>query len=274
MDEIARRLGEEQPFYAMQARGIDGRQPPLRRVEDMAALYLDAMCAAQIKGPYMLGGFSGGGVIALEMAQRLRGAGEEVALLVLFDTTAPGVRISGSRPNGASSSRAGLTEHPTPLRRLQQILARSKGRLQWLWFRLPVKIANRWTRFRIWWHSVRSDCMPVELRDFQQSLSFLDAQRDYKPSAVYPGRAVLFRAADDAADTWIGDDYGWTPHIGGEFDVQLIPGKHVNLLQEPNIGVLVAELADAMDSGMQHHIRRSSTTSPQQSGNKRSGPRG
>ena len=84
--ELSRNLGSDQPFYGLQCQGLDGSCPPLTTVEDMAALYVRAIRRQQAHGPYLVGGYCGGGLIAYEVAQQLKGAGEDVALLALFDT--------------------------------------------------------------------------------------------------------------------------------------------------------------------------------------------
>lgn len=84
--ELSQSLGSEQPFYGLQAQGLDGSRPPLTKIEDMAALYVKEIRKAQPQGPYLLGGYCMGGTIAFEMAQKLRAQGERVALLALFDT--------------------------------------------------------------------------------------------------------------------------------------------------------------------------------------------
>ncbi|HVU68310.1 MAG TPA: amino acid adenylation domain-containing protein, partial [Ktedonobacteraceae bacterium] len=85
---LTRSLGEEQPVYALQARGLQGEETPLTEVEKMAALYIQAIHARQPEGPYLLGGWSSGGLLALEMAQQLQARGQKIALLVLLDTPA------------------------------------------------------------------------------------------------------------------------------------------------------------------------------------------
>ncbi len=87
--ELARFLPEEQPFYALQAAGLETGQTPCSEVEDMAADYLTAIRTIQGHGPYLLGGWSFGGVVALEMAEQLRQEGEQVALLAMFDSFPP-----------------------------------------------------------------------------------------------------------------------------------------------------------------------------------------
>jgi phthiocerol/phenolphthiocerol synthesis type-I polyketide synthase E len=84
--ELAENLGSDQPFYGLQSQGLDGSYPPLTRIEDMAALYVEAIRRRQPRGPYLIGGYCGGGLIAFEVAQQLRSEGEEIALLALLDT--------------------------------------------------------------------------------------------------------------------------------------------------------------------------------------------
>ena len=84
--ELAQRLGPDQPFYGLQAIGLDASCPPLTRIEDMAALYTKEIRRKQPRGPYYLGGYCMGGTVAFEVAQQIRAQGEQVALLALFDT--------------------------------------------------------------------------------------------------------------------------------------------------------------------------------------------
>ena len=84
---LAQRL--ERPFFAFQAPGLQGEQPPLDSVEALAALYVRALRGARPRGPYVLGGWSSGGVIAFEMARQLERGGETVSRLVMLDSPAP-----------------------------------------------------------------------------------------------------------------------------------------------------------------------------------------
>jgi thioesterase domain-containing protein/aryl carrier-like protein len=84
--DLARRLGPDQPVYGFQAQGLDGKQPFLTQIEDMAALYVKELQAVQHEGPYLLGGYCMGGTVALEMAQQLHKQGQDVKLVALFET--------------------------------------------------------------------------------------------------------------------------------------------------------------------------------------------
>ena len=74
------------PIYGMQARGIDGLEEPHDRIEDMAAYHLAAIRHVQSHGPYFLIGYSLGGLVMLEIARRLSGDGEKIALLTMLDS--------------------------------------------------------------------------------------------------------------------------------------------------------------------------------------------
>jgi thioesterase domain-containing protein/acyl carrier protein len=86
---FADRVAKEQPVYALQAAGVDGRMPPDETIEAMAERYLAAIRQVQPAGPYMLAGYSGGGVIAYEIVRRLKEAGDGAKLLMLIDTLEP-----------------------------------------------------------------------------------------------------------------------------------------------------------------------------------------
>jgi thioesterase domain-containing protein len=83
--ELVRHLESGHPIYGMQAKGTDGLDAPLERIEDMAQFYLDAIRERQPRGPYLLVGHSLGGLVMLEIAQRLTQNGERVALLAMLD---------------------------------------------------------------------------------------------------------------------------------------------------------------------------------------------
>ena len=85
---VAMGLSPDQPVYGLQAKGLNGIDEPLTRIEDMAAHYIDSILAQNPGGPYALAGFSFGGIIAYEMARQLQEMGREVNLVALFDTNA------------------------------------------------------------------------------------------------------------------------------------------------------------------------------------------
>jgi thioesterase domain-containing protein len=86
---LARKLGASQSVYAFAAPGLNSDAPFFFSLEAMAAAYLHDVRTFQPSGPYSLGGYSMGGVIAFEMARQLEACGEQVGLLVMIDAFAP-----------------------------------------------------------------------------------------------------------------------------------------------------------------------------------------
>jgi amino acid adenylation domain-containing protein len=80
---LAKLLGTDQPFYGLQARGLDGKDDPFTSVPEMAAHYLREMRSIRPNGPYRILGTCTGGVVAYEMAQQLRACEEQVILMIL-----------------------------------------------------------------------------------------------------------------------------------------------------------------------------------------------
>ncbi|NEP44031.1 MAG: hypothetical protein F6K35_34330 [Okeania sp. SIO2H7] len=83
---MARQLAMEQPFYGLQAVGVNGESKPLTSIEDMAATYIKAIQTVQPQGPYQLGGWCLGGFVAFEMAQQLLSSGQKIKLLAMIQS--------------------------------------------------------------------------------------------------------------------------------------------------------------------------------------------
>ena len=113
-------LGDDQPVWSIQARGLDGLQKPHATVEAMAADYMSEIRQVCPKGPYFIGALCAGSFIAVEIARSLREQGEPVLPLLLFD------------PPNLPHSREPLSSYARFLRRL-------KGRLRFLRFASRLK---------------------------------------------------------------------------------------------------------------------------------------
>ncbi len=84
---LAAEMGDDRPFYGLQSPGLTDAETPLSTVVDIAAFHLRQMRAVQPFGPYLLGGWSFGGVVAYEIARQLLECGEEIALLAMLDSS-------------------------------------------------------------------------------------------------------------------------------------------------------------------------------------------
>ncbi|MES3018319.1 MAG: amino acid adenylation domain-containing protein [Bacteroidota bacterium] len=85
---LAKNMDSEQPVYGLQAKGLNGIDEPLEKIEDMAAFYISEILKKNPRGPYALAGFSFGGIIAFEMAKQLKAMNKDVKMLAMFDTYA------------------------------------------------------------------------------------------------------------------------------------------------------------------------------------------
>jgi amino acid adenylation domain-containing protein len=91
---LARALGEDQPFYGIQARGLDGRLPPFTDLSLMASYYIEEIRRVQPSPPYILGGYSLGGTVAFEMARQLEAQGARPVFLAILDEMRPSRQAS------------------------------------------------------------------------------------------------------------------------------------------------------------------------------------
>ena len=205
---LARQLGAEQPFYALQARGVEGDHAPHTRIEDMAAHYITAIRTIQPAGPYLLGGWSLGGIVAFEMARMLRAQGYQIVLLALLDSLAPSVYAPGGVGDEAALRTAFLRE------------ARD---------RREVSGAH--------YSSVPSG----EPHLFDVFKTHIEALLHYTPQP-YDGRIVLLRSSDER-DLWHRDPtLGWGSLSTKPLDIYAVPGDHVTMLEPPHLKTLAAQL--------------------------------
>jgi acetoacetyl-CoA synthetase len=84
--QLVKYIQAPNPIYGLQPKGIEGLDDPCERIEDMAEFYLQALLRFQARGPYLLAGYSLGGLVALEVARALVSRGQEVLLLALIDS--------------------------------------------------------------------------------------------------------------------------------------------------------------------------------------------
>ena len=117
---LAQQIQTDNSVIGIAAKGIDGLEDPYESVESMAALYQKSVQELQPKGPYLLAGYSFGGLVALEMAQRLTAVGEKVALLVLIDAYPDSCQLSSSQRLRLTARRA--RRHLVEPRRLRNRL--------------------------------------------------------------------------------------------------------------------------------------------------------
>ncbi|HEX3682181.1 MAG TPA: alpha/beta fold hydrolase, partial [Bryobacteraceae bacterium] len=232
---LARGLSADQPFYAVQARGVEGEADPLTSVAEMADTYVPEIRRIQPHGPYFLGGWSIGGLISLEMSRRLQAQGETVGLVTLFDSIVP-LGFDWESRNGARDAtlilaallaRLDESDPPPNLHKLS-----SDEQLK-----VVIDVARRAGR-------VPPDFTLEQVRHQMRVLQVnLEADLEFIPGP-YSGRVLLFRAEDAIGRPSPEIDAGWSPYMP-ELETVVVPGDHYSMLLEPANAATVARLLEA-----------------------------
>jgi len=235
--ELASLLGDQQPCYGLEARGLNGGEAH-DSIEAMVACYIAEIQTLQPQGPYYLGGWSLGGVIAYEMARQLQEAGEQVALLALFDSYTP-KQVQSVERDYANKHKLQDSDQET-------LLLTSFARDLGLAVQLPLsggslaehlaQLAGQLT--------ASTGLHGQNLHDlFKVYKTHTLAMNQYQLQ-TYTGAIKLFTA--DKALVSNTSSYhepeGWFEWVTGRIEVIEIPGDHYTLLQGENVRFLAGEL--------------------------------
>jgi len=227
---LAARMHTEQPVYGVQYPDPTAERPRTLGLDAMASRYVEAIRSVQAKGPYQLLGFSLGGLIAYEIAVRLRAAGERVALLALVDTIAPG-------------------HSPKGLKRVLRHGAELFHRRPWEW---PSYVSDRL-------HNRRARQMKDAAIYRSDSPDGLGARLEYLATEIMPkvrpgymprrydGRIVLFRCSDDIV-LWRGSpDMGWSGLNDGPLEIVDIASTHQHVMYAPAVDQVARHLNASLE---------------------------
>ena len=245
---LAQQMGLDQPFYGLQPIGIDGKQPPHTQIEEMAAYYIKAIRQVQPQGPYFLGGWSFGGLVAFEMAQQLHQAGHRVALLAVIDTPAP---VLSNKPTFWKSCEFLLT---TVMRSIWAFLL---DYLSLIATSYPFNPKLRQTKFPTTWRALLERAAIVGLLPQDSKIRLLNeltlrpllqvfsannqAVQRYVPRR-YPDRITLFRTPLLSAKNLSDTTMGWNQLTETTVEVHQVPGNHLTMLRNPQVEVLAQQL--------------------------------
>jgi len=230
---LVRALPDGRPVFGFQAVGIDDREPPDPSVDTMVERYVNAL-RAFAPGPYLLGGYSGGGIVALEMSRRLIAHGDQVVKVVLFDS----IPVEFSHPRW-----------PAQVRNLAVNLVRFGPKAvvpyaRSAWRRTVV----RWTPERVirareqdqreqWTELGYGDTSDIGIVNLYDHFTEL-AQAH--PLGRYDVDVVLVKAGE----VWPihPADYHWHRYVTGRIDVRVSPGDHHAMFAPEHTAALAAVL--------------------------------
>jgi acetoacetyl-CoA synthetase len=212
--QVVKHIQTPHSIQGMQAKGIDGAEEPFDRIEEMAQFYLDAIRQVQPHGPYLLAGYSLGGLVTLEMAQRLISNGEKVALLAMLDSY-PDIRYLS-------------------LAQRAQLVARLATQRATTAMKLPVgealSLIVRPSRRRATAPKVSyQPPVDVSLSPAMQrarECAYLALTR-YKPR-FYPGKIKFVRA--EIPTDFPADPAAVWAKLADQFEVEAVPGDHLGIM--------------------------------------------
>ena len=250
--DLVYHLGQDQTVYGIEdlRLSLDDELSVCSTLEELAAFYVTAVQAIQPEGPYRLGGWSFGGLVAFEMARQLHQQDQPIALLALFDTQSPPlIRTLIDGDEGVALARfaqqqahqAGK-ELPLSFETLRELDREAQihtilQQMQQVGLALPEIVLPWVQRFL---HVTRIGKQMVQ---------------SYHP-AVYPGQITLFRA-DTASDNveqlqlsldalYHRPSYGWEAYSTDPVSVYLVPGTHDTIMSQPNVQILAEQLRHSM----------------------------
>ncbi|MBD2773825.1 amino acid adenylation domain-containing protein [Iningainema tapete] len=234
--DLARHLGIEQPFYGLQSPGLNGEREPHTRIEDMASHYIEALQTIQPQGPYRIGGWSLGGIIAFEMAQQLHSCGHQVALLALIDSYAP----------ITSNKREEMDEAMVVATLAMDIGGLFGKELSVCVDELKQMESNEQLNY-ILEQAKTLNILPPEV-EVQQMRYYvqvfkanLQAKSCYTPQP-YRGKITLLCASEKLKKQTYDPSQGWSRLTEVGVEIRQIPGDHYTILQEPHVQILADRL--------------------------------
>jgi thioesterase domain-containing protein/acyl carrier protein len=241
--ELTRQLGNHHPFYGLQSPGLNGGVHP-ESIEKMASLYIEAIRTIQRQGPYCLGGWSMGGIIAYEMAQQLQQTGEEISLIALIESYTPSaLKLIEDYYN---------KEHNLGKYGQEYLMINSFARdlFGGMIPEIQAQPNGHSNYSEIYFESILEHAKKSEdpildrmgtkqiRKLFGVYMANTHAMNNYKPKP-YKGKIVLFNAEGDADEADSHDPtMGWEKLAEDGLFIRNISANHYTILREPQVKIL------------------------------------
>ena len=236
---LADYLGPDQPLFGLEHQSQDGALATYTQVETIAEHYLRQIRHVQPQGPYMLSGYSFGGTIAFEIAQRLKKQGQTVSLLAMLDAPfpAPTARPFKTRATRAPSTMTSrrsrnIASHIQdlaplgPMDRAKYVVDRIADRMHAI---IGDRLRYRFNRLRCRVYVRCAWRLPSSLRSFYVLELYRLALRDYSPQA-FAGRAASFKSMDQSSV----NQEAWKGLMRDGLEVYEVPGDHMDVIKKSN----------------------------------------
>jgi thioesterase domain-containing protein/acyl carrier protein len=245
------KLDADQPVYSLQAQGLDGRSSPHTCIEDMASHYIQEIQSIQLHGPYLLGGWCAGGMIAYEMAQQLHAQGESVELLTIFDAyPLQMIPTDNTVLNPCCSIKTVSRTYSS----IMDMIKRNRsyfGHLTFkqqiiaIWEKINRRIQDMIKDNLYQFYVKRNLPLPHALRNLAVRDAIVHAYRSYCPQ-VHPGKIIFFRAVDHMEE-YARHMEKWEELATASVEIHDISGNHDSIMSEPHVSVLAQKLKDCLN---------------------------
>lgn len=222
--QLAKELRDDRPFLGLEPTGPGG---DAHTIEAIATGLVEEMKRVQPAGPYFIGGYSTGGVVAFEIAQQLRKAGDRIGLLALIE--ADGGREFTTRAGQLVTFARNLARMD-PGRAARILLDRAAYALGAVRHRL----------------SQSSDTRGVAAKIDARKEEDEHALHAYVPKP-YPGDVRIFACEDRPMTAVVDENYGWGDAVQGAILSSTVPGNHYELLGLPHVRILARDLQESLD---------------------------
>jgi amino acid adenylation domain-containing protein len=243
--DLARALGPTQPLYAFEAEELSRLTPDVRRYETLEILasnYVNTLLDAEPRGPYLLGGWSFGGIVAFEMARQLHARGRSDIILFLLDSKPPLALPSYDDTTLALGLATELAQQAgKPLKLSHEEFSRLALDERWsvLLFRLK---SNKLVPTNTDASALMQIVAGFRVRE--------KCARNYVPG-IYSGRLTLFRATERNLNMPkpgnLDDTYGWAQYCTQPIEVIHVPGSHATIGLEPNVAVVADRIRQQIE---------------------------
>lgn len=211
----------------IQAGGVDGISAVHTDRVTQIADYLAEIRVIQPEGPYLVAGFSIGGLIAVELVKHLNGQGSSVDALILFDSFHPSLE-----PREISKS-----EH------LSKLLRTPRYGLEKLQQKVDARRDEKQRSEAL--RQGSSDLVPFEVRKWEITNNSIRLWHDYHPAPIEA--PLIMISARENSDIWdgIADDRGWSA-VATDLRVIRVDGDHMTLVEEVNVSELAKRLVSVL----------------------------
>ncbi|HLG64405.1 MAG TPA: amino acid adenylation domain-containing protein [Ktedonosporobacter sp.] len=245
---LARYLRPDRPVYGIQdTTVVEEGESGASSLEEMVCSYISVLKEIQPEGPYFLGGYSFGGLIAFEMAQQLLAQGQKVALLAIFDSHPP-------------THADDVTDDETTLLAIiasEWLRESSNKKVQDIYDELaPLTVEEQLQHVLSLVRQANVELLSMDPRWVRQQVllfkSRMHTALSYK-ARQYPGPITFFRAneRDELDQNKVLaenlDELGWQQMTALPLEVYLVPGYHNTIMNNPSVETLAQHLQGCLD---------------------------